>query len=222
MLWRNENEGTALKYLKSNRMNTIKEFIESGILELYVLGDASPEEIAEVEKLALSHPAIQNEIDQISKTLEVYAEANAIEAPPLVKSFLLATIDYSERIKNGEPVSTPPPLNKNSRIEDYTPWLNRADMVLPPDAEEIFARIIGYSPQVISAVLWLKEGTPDEIHEHEYERFFIIEGTCNITVGEDVHQLVPGDYFEIPLYLTHSVKVTSSIPCKVILNRVAA
>jgi quercetin dioxygenase-like cupin family protein len=41
-------------------------------------------------------------------------------------------------------------------------------------------------------------------------------------VEDEVNQLVPGDYFAIPLHKKHLVKVTSSITCKVILQRVAA
>src|SRR5580692_10327943 len=102
-------------------MINIKEYIESGVLELYVLGDASVEEAAEIEKLAETHPEIRKEIEEISKALEIYAEANAIEPSSLVRPFLLAQIDYSERLKNGEPVSNPPLLNQSSKIEDFAP-----------------------------------------------------------------------------------------------------
>jgi mannose-6-phosphate isomerase-like protein (cupin superfamily) len=54
------------------------------------------------------------------------------------------------------------------------------------------------------------------------EHFLIVEGTCDITIGDKVHHLVPGDYLSIPLYIDHDVKVTSITPCKVILQRVAA
>ena len=63
---------------------------------------------------------------------------------------------------------------------------------------------------------------PAEVHDNEYEKFLIIEGTCDITVDEDVYSLVPGDYFSIPLYKSHNIKVTSTIPCKAILQRLAA
>ena len=64
--------------------------------------------------------------------------------------------------------------------------------------------------------------TSPEIHTKEYERFLIIEGTCDIKIGDDVFHLKAGDYKEIPLFIEHSLIVTSDIPCKVILQRVAA
>ena len=60
-------------------MEDIKAYIESGILELYVLGDVTPQEKLEVEAMAAKHPAIKAELEEIEKSLELYAEANAIE-----------------------------------------------------------------------------------------------------------------------------------------------
>ena len=59
-------------------MNDIKAYIESGILELYALGDGSPEERAEVEQMAAANPAVKEELRQIENALEKYALANAV------------------------------------------------------------------------------------------------------------------------------------------------
>ena len=202
-------------------MLTGKEYIDSGILEQYVLGTASSDECKEVEMMAAADPAIRMEIDSICETLETYAMKYAVEPSPVIKPFLMATIDYMERIKNGEPVSDPPLLNENSQLTDYTAWLKSNDMS-SPGTDDIFAKIIGYTAEATTAIVWIKKYTPPEVHDKEYERFLIVEGTCNIIVGDEVNQLVPGDYFAIPLFKSHFVKVTSSIPCKVILQRIAA
>jgi mannose-6-phosphate isomerase-like protein (cupin superfamily) len=202
-------------------MLTAKEYIESGILELYVAGVASEEECIEVELRATTDPAIRQEIEDISMALETYAMANAVEPNPIIKPFLLATIDYTERLQNGEPVSDPPVLNENSKKEDYATWLNRSDMIAP-ETNDVFAKIIGYTKAAITAIVWLKDYAPHEVHDDEYEKFLIVEGTCNIIVGEEINQLVAGDYFAIPLHAKHMIKVTSTIPCKVILQRIAA
>lgn len=198
-----------------------KEYIESGILEQYVLGTASVAEQNEVEERAAADPAIRQEIDAISEGFETIARQNAIAPDPIIRPFLIATINYTERLQNGEPVSEPPLLNENSTPADYESWLSRADMV-SPGTEDVFAKIIGHTKKALTAIVWLKEMAPQEVHDDEYERFLIIEGTCDIIVGNNIHQLVPGDYFAIPLHYKHHIKVTSSIPCKVILQRVAA
>jgi mannose-6-phosphate isomerase-like protein (cupin superfamily) len=171
--------------------------------------------------MAATDPAIRLEIEAIGAALEAYALEHAVAPNPVIKPFLLATIDYTERLKGGEPVTMPPVLNKNSIIEDYSPWLNRSDLLVPGD-DAIFAKIIGYTPEAVTAIVWIKKYAPHEVHDHEFEKFLIVEGTCDIVVGDEVHALVPGDYFAIPLHKNHQVKVTSTIPCKVILQRIAA
>lgn len=202
-------------------MLTNKEYIDSGMLELYVLGAASPQEAEEVETKAASDPAVRQEIEAIRESLENYAKANSVEPHGVVRPFLLAIIDYTERLKNGEAVKSPPLLHEHSMVSDYNEWLQLPDMVFP-GTDDLFAKIIGYTPEAVTAIVWLKNFAPYEVHEDEYERFLIVEGTCTIIVGDEENQLGPGDYFAIPLYKNHMVKVTSSIPCKVILQRVAA
>ncbi len=203
-------------------MITVSEYIKSGILEMYVLGITTPDETKEVEEMAQKHPEIRSEIDAMSKDIELYAELHAVKPDPTLKPFIFASIDYSERIKNGEIPSFPPELNANSKVIDFNEWLNRKDIVIPSDFKNFHAKIIGYTPKAITAVIWIGTMTPPEAHDNEFEKFLILEGTCNITVGDKVHSLVPGDYFAIPLHETHVVRVTSSIPCKAILQRIAA
>lgn len=202
-------------------MLTRKEFIDSGILEQYILGACSDEETKEVLQMLELYPEVKEEMEAIELSLEAYSLQNTIEPNPIVKPFLMATIDYSERLQNGEPVSNPPILHAQSTIEDYSPWLNRTDMV-KSDTDDVFAKIIGYTPQAITAIVWLKDYAPQEVHDDEHEKFLIIEGSCDIIVGNEINQLIVGDYFAIPLHKNHIIKVTSSQPCKVILQRVAA
>jgi len=203
-------------------MNSIESFINSGILEMYVLGMASPEEVKEVGEMAVCHEEVRKEMEVISATLKAYAEYYATMPNNTTKAMILASVDYEERLKKGEQPSFPPILNANSTIQDYSEWLNREDMVLPADFNQIHVKIIGYTPEISSGIVWIKSETSYEVHTDEYEKFLILEGTCDIDIDGDIHRLVPGNYLSIPLHAGHIVKVTSPNPCKVILQRVAA
>ncbi|MDP1802242.1 MAG: cupin domain-containing protein [Bacteroidota bacterium] len=205
-------------------MKNINEYINSGILEMYVLGLTSAEENSEVEKLAAIHSEINKEIDAISKALMFYSETSSSSSAidPTIKSMIMATIDYTERLKGGEKSTVPPMLNDNSKVSDFAEWLNRKDLVIPEEAEDIEIKIIGHQKNAMTAIVWIKDVTPYEVHDHEYEKFLIIEGTCDIITDSKIYSLVPGDYFAIPLHMGHTVKVTSKTPCKVILQRMAA
>ena len=203
-------------------MKDLKTLMESGILELYVSGNATPAEVTLVEEMAASSIEIQDELAAISDALELLAMNNSVTPGPAVKPFLMAAIDYTERLKNGEAPSVPPNLHEHSSPNDFSSWLDRPDMTLPEDFEEFHAKIIGYTPQAITAIAWIKSMAPQEVHDDEHEKFLILEGTCDITIDSKVHHLTPGDYLSIPLHAAHHVTVTSSYPCKVILQRVAA
>ncbi len=62
----------------------IKSYISSGILELYVLGQLSPEETREVEVMQEKHIEIKREIYEISLGLEKYGQLSGIKAPESV------------------------------------------------------------------------------------------------------------------------------------------
>lgn len=203
-------------------MSKLNEFLETGLLELYVLGLTSPEENKEVELMISLYDEVSVEIDSISQSLINSAAKIAPEPRSTVKPLLVATIDYTERIKNGEPKCEPLILNENSKLEDYSEWLNRKDMVTPDEYDEIFIKLIASTSKAISAIVWIKHETPMETHGTEHEKFLIVEGTCDIIIDNVPHSLKKGDYMSIPLFADHIVKVTSDIPCKVLLQRVAA
>lgn len=203
-------------------MNTVNDYINSGVLELYVLGMVSDEEIAQVNEMASKHQEIFLEIEEITRALEIDASKTELTPSDTIKPYLLAVVDYTERLKSGEEMTFPPLLTKESKIIDFAEWTSRADMVLPEDFDNMYAKLIGYTPEASTAISWIKTNSPFEVHTNEYERFLILEGSCDITIANEVHQLVAGDFISIPLHIGHSLLVTSSVPCKVILQRVAA
>ncbi len=75
-------------------MNT-REYIESGIIESYVLGMASPEEAAELESLCLQFPEIKEALTTFEIALEKNAMANAIPPPPSIKKALFKELESS-------------------------------------------------------------------------------------------------------------------------------
>jgi mannose-6-phosphate isomerase-like protein (cupin superfamily) len=183
---------------------------------------ASDEEIKEVEEMAARYELIRNEIEAISETLKVYAESKANAVNGGIKPMLLAGIDYEERLKNGEIPVFPPILNNSSKKEDFMEWLNRKDMVISDNFDGMHVKIIGFTPDASTAIVWIQNEAPYEIHTDEHEKFLILEGTCDIIIDRNIHSLIPGDYLSIPLHAAHVVKVTSETPCKLILQRVAA
>ncbi len=66
----------------------IKEYIQSGIIESYVLGLADAEERAELEQLRMQHPEIEQAIRTFEQELETSAQQNAVPVSPGIKADL--------------------------------------------------------------------------------------------------------------------------------------
>jgi anti-sigma-K factor RskA len=74
----------------------VKAYIESGILELYVLGQLTATECSEVEEMAKKYPAIKAEILAIELAMETYALENAIEPSIQTEEKLFAALGIKE------------------------------------------------------------------------------------------------------------------------------
>lgn len=201
---------------------SIDQIKHSGLLELYVIGDLSESEALLVEDAMAQDDAIKQEIAEIEKAMEALAFINAVPVSSTGKPMLLSAVNFIDRIQKGEAPVSAPSLHPNSKISDFSQWLEREDMQEPNEYESMHGRIINSDEEKTTLIVWLKDKSPDEMHTDEYEKFLVVEGTCDIKIDNTIHSLKAGDYLAIPLFVNHSIEVTSDIPCKVILERAAA
>ena len=71
----------------------IKKYIESGILEDYVLGLTSDTTTQEVEQNLLQYPELKTELNQIEDALATYAQSKAMPMPAGLSEQILQSID---------------------------------------------------------------------------------------------------------------------------------
>lgn len=104
---------------------TAAELINSGLLEAYVLGQASPDEAALVERMRATEPSVGQEINAIEAALESQALRGAVTPSPAVKSAIL------DRIAK-EAVSDTPilklPQGEDGRRSSGINWLAAASV----------------------------------------------------------------------------------------------
>lgn len=105
-------------------MEKIKAYIETGILEQYVLGDLSPEEMLQVESMAAQHSAIRTELDNIEQSLENFAIENAVQPPANLEKSIFEKLRLQEQstgeVENAKAANEPliiplKPSNSNVR-----------------------------------------------------------------------------------------------------------
>jgi len=82
----------------------IQAYIESGILEEYVLGTVSPQEKQEVECMSHIYPEIKEELMRTESALEQYALKHQTPPPASLKETLFAQMNFDEVTE--EPEST--------------------------------------------------------------------------------------------------------------------
>lgn len=99
----------------------IQSFIQSGLLEAYVLGQCTAEERTLVERMATEHAEVRTELAIIEMALEGYAAANAVPPPGWMKGRIL------ERLEN----------------EALQPTTQAAPETLPPGSGSRSAWIFG-------------------------------------------------------------------------------
>ncbi|WP_345948696.1 MULTISPECIES: anti-sigma factor [unclassified Mucilaginibacter] len=73
-------------------MEEIRAYIESGVLELYVLGDLSAEEKLQVEVMAQKYPEVRAELEEIENALEDYADVHHVEPAGELKNRVLNSL----------------------------------------------------------------------------------------------------------------------------------
>lgn len=84
----------------------IEEYISSGVLESYVLGELSENEIQEVEQMASKHREIKEEINLIERSFEKLAFKTAIKPKADVKRKLMVALEEETPVIPMQPAST--------------------------------------------------------------------------------------------------------------------
>lgn len=75
-----------------------KEIIESGSLELYVMGALTPEEMKEIDGLRISHPELNAEIIRIEDAMIAYADSHAIKPKEELKEKIAEKLTFAVRL----------------------------------------------------------------------------------------------------------------------------
>jgi anti-sigma-K factor RskA len=68
-------------------------FLNSGLLEKYLLGETSSEETEHIESYIARHPEVENAYNTLQFNLEIVAKTNAVEAPKNILNNILEELD---------------------------------------------------------------------------------------------------------------------------------
>ena len=80
----------------------VKEYISSGIIELYSMNALSPREMKEVEGMAAVHSEVEQEIERVQDSLDDYARVHARNPRPSLRAEIMDAIADSPETKKGK------------------------------------------------------------------------------------------------------------------------
>ena len=70
----------------------LHDFLKSGLLDKYVIGDTSAQETSKVQTYLDKYPELQEEYEILQEQLEINARANAVKTPTNTLDDILTTI----------------------------------------------------------------------------------------------------------------------------------
>jgi len=192
----------------------IHRFIESGILEEYCMNLLSTEDAAFVIQMSLLYPEVKQELERIELAFEKLSAEEAINPNPELKNKILSALIYSDYPLD---INNLPVVNKYSNAED---WLKAFAHLIPAEQPEgIFIEVVRYDDKVAQMFVVACQDVPKEVHTDKLESFFILEGQCRCTVGEEVIMLNAGDFLEIPLHTEHDIEMLTPRVVAVLQHR---
>jgi anti-sigma-K factor RskA len=98
-----------------------KAYIESGIIESYMLGLASAEEATELEMLCEQHADIKNAVDEFASLIEKQAFEDAIAPPSEVKDKLMSALanEFAQAAK-AQARLVPLPVSRKEKVKSFS------------------------------------------------------------------------------------------------------
>jgi len=109
-------------------------YIESGRLEQYALGELDPAAQAEVERWAVRHPEVRQELDELLAGLGVYAEAHTITPPAGLRDRVLSRVLAEIGSPETAPVAAPVAAAPTMRVSASNPHLAETHATAAPVA----------------------------------------------------------------------------------------
>jgi len=75
----------------------IQQFLDSDLLENYLLGTTTEAETLQVERYIVMHPEVRETYNELQENLETFAKLHAVKAPDALKDKILAQIRKERR-----------------------------------------------------------------------------------------------------------------------------
>lgn len=199
----------------------IKDFISSGIIEIYCMGIATDDETKQIEKLAFQSKDVRDEIASVYETLNQYAIAASKSPSPSLKNKIINFILNAE--KEEQKFQFPPRLTLASTVSEWFEYISDNNIPQPENYGDVFVLDLPGNEKQSTYIAWAKKGAVvEESHENEDEYLFMLKGYCSVTINGKIGYYREGDIVFIPGRALHRAEVLSDEPMILVGQRLAA
>ena len=176
----------------------LRDFLESGIIEMYCMGIASEDEKMLVETFAHNHIEVREEIEAVNRALQSYASAEQKTPAVSLKEKIMAAI-------------LPPLLKENHELKTWMSYLKENAISTTQNFDELFVMDLPSSEKQITYLAWANKGTTlEESHESEDEYLLMLSGSCSITCNGITQLYHKGEIVFIPKNTIHKAVALSN------------
>jgi len=192
--------------------------IESGLLELYCLGETTPRQDLLIETLLTIDSNAMDELYAIEGALEWYAFYHARKPSVEVLKHIFISLARADSSR----FRLPPLLSPQSVTADWWQYLSSHSI------DPAFNGPLGMfefinEPALSTYLVWAEKGAVvTEKHEHETELLLMLQGSCTITMRGETRHYAAGDFIEIAPGVVHYAEATSDELMILVGQKVAA
>lgn len=205
-------------------MINVKKYLESGIVEKYCLGLASPEEVGRLMELCQEFPEIALYLKETAAANKAYL-SSFYKSPPLPSLEII-----QQRIHENKAWASAKLVGENMLLENYISISRHTDIQKvqaaiqslhpPKEYDNVAAHPLYHKNGKELTLVWVKEVVPMEEHPHLNESFLVLEGTADCSIDGEIFKMKAGDFMQIPRDSHHEVVITSKTPAKAIQSRI--
>lgn len=201
-----------------------EQFLESGIIEEYCLGLASPKDVDLLMTMVSLYPEISEYLSSVQLQTNDLLTRFQRPASHSSKEIIKRNIRENLKLRKALLKEQPHQLEEFISISRHTDIEMLESLIAkihpPEEYDNIHLEPLYIDSDKMLAVVWVKDQIPEEKHELLDESFLILEGNVSCHIDNEVFYMEKGMFMRMPLKSEHSIKVTSSYPAKAILSHV--
>lgn len=192
------------------------DFIQSGLIESYCLGFTSPDENAVVEKMAAMFSEVKEEVEKTKAGFSSILQPD-ITPSPVLKTNIMQAVYTQQAAMHKKFI---PLMHQPHPFHCYYDAAAANEITeAAEDFNNFLVKELPSTREVINLAVWARYGPEEETHTDIREYIAILEGSCDMYMGDKKMTYSRGEIISIEPGIPHHAVVTSEKPMFALVQR---